>query len=411
MLKLFVKYKEQLTVLLLSSFFISLIVAPNDVNSKVTIILVLFSLCFFNLNNLKTYVLNNYPLIIFFFLISISLVYSDNINIGLNKIQRVSIIPASIFIFSFLTPSKKSTSIILGVFLATVLFATIYSHSATIINFMDNGESNFRNLFNLNYSYISLGNTVGLHPTYYAYYIICAIFVLLHILNRTTLLYKKIFLLFAVIYLSFFILHLSSRVAIVILYVVIIYNILNYTFEHNGSYKRVLSILIFHGFIFFMLLNIGVTKYRFQHIFGFTYYTGYTVNDSNHKLKLWNAALKANKNFWFGNGMGDIQTSLEEQFANAELTKPVAENYNSHNQYIEYYVGLGIIGFVAFCYMLFYYARIFLKNKNPIGFQFICVTAIMCLTECLFNRHQGVVFFVFFLGILWNLKRPEISID
>ena len=171
--------------------------------------------------------------------------------------------------------------------------------------------------------------------------------------------------------------------------------------------KSVVLVLIFHALLFFTVLNIGVTKYRFQHILGFTYYTGYTVNDGSHKLKLWNAALKANKNVFFGNGMGDIEASLKEQFLNAGLTKPIVENYNSHNQYIEYYVGMGIVGFIVFCSVLFYYAKVFYRNDNQIGFQFICITAILCLTECLWSRHHGIVFSMIMIGLLQGLKSTK----
>lgn len=404
MLTFIAKNKDLLTVLLISAFFLSLLFAPNDVNSKVIIALGLFSICFFDLDKLKTAIIQHYPLLILFLMICLSLAYTDALGIGLKKIQRVSFIPISIIIFSFIRPFKKIIQIILCVFVGAVLLATIYSHTVTLANFINNGESSYRNLFNLNYSYQSLGNTIGLHPTYYAYYILNAIIILLHFIRGNTVFLQKIALLLVGVYFSFFIVHLSSRIAIFILYVLIMYNILNYAFKHRMILKSIAFVFVFHALISFMVLNVGVTKYRFQHIIGFTYYTGYTVNDGSHKLKLWNAALKANKNVFFGNGMGDIEASLKEQFLNAGLTKPIAENYNSHNQYIEYYVGMGIIGLITFCYVLFYYVKVFYRNNNQIGFQLMCVTAIFCLTECLWSRHHGIVFSMLMIGLLQHLN-------
>ena len=181
------------------------------------------------------------------------------------------------------------------------------------------------------------------------------------------------------------------------------YNIISYAITHRNFLKSIFWIIFFHGIIVFTILNVGVTKYRLQHIFGFTYYTGYTVNDGTHKLKLWEAALGANKNFIVGTGMG-IETSLRNQYQKVGLVKPLKENYNSHNQYIEYYVGLGMVGVLVFCYILFYFSKAFYLLKNTMGLQFIVITALLSITECLWNRHHGIVFFAIMLGLFWQLN-------
>nr|WP_299071515.1 O-antigen ligase family protein [uncultured Allomuricauda sp.] len=211
-------------------------------------------------------------------------------------------------------------------------------------------------------------------------------------------------LVFLILYFSFFIVHLSSRIGIVALYVVLLLNLVRHIRKHKSWIKGVVVLFAIHGLLAFIVLNVGVTKYRFQHIFGFEYYTGYKVNDGQHKLKLWNAAIGANENFLFGNGMGDINSALKEKFASLKSTKAITENYNSHNQYIEYYVGLGFLGFVVFTYLLLYYGYMFLKHGNFLGFQFIVITAILCLTESLWSRHHGIVFSVIFLGVILGLN-------
>ncbi|WP_344787237.1 hypothetical protein [Postechiella marina] len=154
-------------------------------------------------------------------------------------------------------------------------------------------------------------------------------------------------------------------------------------------------------------MNVGVTKYRFQHLLGFTYYTGYTVNDTNHKTKLWTAAASANNNILIGNGIGDIQQSLNEQYEKYKLEKPLKNDYNSHNQYIEFYVGLGIIGLGVFIYLLFNYFWIFIKFKDFIGLQFIIIVTITSITECIWNRHHGIVFIAFWLFYLNSYQNQK----
>lgn len=117
-------------------------------------------------------------------------------------------------------------------------------------------------------------------------------------------------------------------------------------------------------------------------------------------MNLWTAAINANDNILFGNGIGDIQITLNTAYEKANLKTPLKLQYNSHNQYIQYYVGLGMVGLFAFLYLLFYYAKLFIVNKNSVGLQFILVVAILSFTECLWNRHNGVVFIVFLIMLL-----------
>ena len=276
------------------------------------------------------------------------------------------------------------------------LYISIVVHS-----FIENNETSYKHFFNLNYSYKALANTLNLHPTYYALYILTAIIFVLHFIKEKTVSNnQKLLLLLVYIYFSIFIVQLSSRMAIVILYLVTLFNLVQYIITQKKIIKGISLIVLFHSLAFILIMNIGVTKYRFQHLLGFTYYTGYTVNDSNHKMNLWTAAINANDNILFGNGIGDIQIALNTAYEKANLKTPLKLQYNSHNQYIQYYVGLGMVGLFAFLYLLFYYAKLFIVNKNSVGLQFILVVAILSFTECLWNRHNGVVFIVFLIMLL-----------
>jgi O-antigen ligase len=232
-------------------------------------------------------------------------------------------------------------------------------------------------------------------------YILTAIIFVLHFIKEKTVSnFQKLLLLLIFIYFSIFIVQLSSRMAIVILYLVTLFNLVQYIVEKKKIIKGLSLLILFHSLAFILIMNIGVTKYRFQHLMGFTYYTGYTVNDSNHKIKLWTAAISANQNIFLGNGIGDVQTALNNEYEKADLKTPLLLEYNSHNQYIQYYVGLGIIGLATFLYLLFYYTKLFIVTKNTVGLQFILVIAILSFTECLWNRHNGIVFIVFMIMLL-----------
>ncbi|WP_289037867.1 O-antigen ligase family protein [uncultured Zobellia sp.] len=390
--------KENILYLL---FFASLIFFDNDINSKVLIgigVVLLFKLTKENfINTIKLH----YPLLLFFGISILSLIYTSEVKNGIKEIEGLLIIPASTLIFSSLSRKPVTVKYTGIVYIFVVLAATLYSHSQVILAFVENNETSYKHFFNLNYSYKALANTINLHPTYYALYLLTAIIFILHFIKEKTVSYfQKLLLLLVFIYFSIFIVQLSSRMAIVILYLVTLFNLVQFITKQKKIIKGLSLLVLFHFLAFILIMNIGVTKYRFQHLLGFTYYTGYTVNDSNHKIKLWTAAISANQNIFFGNGIGDVQTSLNEQYEKAGLKTPLTLKYNSHNQYIQYYVGLGILGLSVFIYLMFYYTKLFIITKNSIGLQFILVVAILSFTECLWNRHNGIVFIIFMIMLL-----------
>lgn len=385
-------------------FFLTLIFTPNHINSKVLVLLAIFSLSLTGVSALKLSWKLNYPLILLFLWMLFSLIYSQDLEMGLDKVQRAVILPVSILIFSGMRISEKEARRIFSAFTILVFIACIYSHTITIAEFVENKETELRSLFNLNYSYLALGSTLDLHPTYYAFIIISAILLLLDQLWKQQAVWSKILLGIGITYLSLFVIHLSSRIGIVILYLLILYQILDVFIKKKALFRGLIVLVGFHAVLFVMISQIGITKYRLQHVFGFEYYTGYKVNDGSHKIALWKEAIAANDQILFGNGIGDVGASLRHQYLKAGLDRPAEKRYNSHNQYIEYYVGTGIIGVSLFLYLLYFYFRSFRKSHNLLGNYFIAALALFCMTECMWNRHHGIVFSVIMIGILQFLN-------
>ncbi len=380
-------------------------------NSKIFGLLLLFSLFFFDFELLKIYCKKHFPILLFFAWVVIGLLYTEDTSAGLKKVGKLAILPASVLVFGLIKLEPKTVLKILKFYVLCVLIAALYSHGIKLYDFFANNEPSFRNFFNLNYSYLALAKTLDLHPTYYSFFVLIAISIILDFLRQKM---KIIYFFCGIIlisYLSFFIVHLSSRMAIIILYLLLITHLLWQAYTHKKIIRGIFFLVLLHGFLVLTLLNVGATKYRFQHLLGFTYYTGYTVNDGNHKKKLWSAAFNANKQIVFGNGIGDVQPSLNDQYKLAVLTKPLAENYNSHNQYIEYYVGLGGIGVILFLGLLLYYGLTFVRQKNRLGVYFIGIMSLLCITECIWNRHHGLVFLSIMLGLLWTISPSFPTLD
>ena len=138
MLRIFPIHQKNLTVITYVAFFASLLFAPNDINSKVLLLMAFYSLFHFNLERFINYCKQHCPLLILFTIICASLIYTENLDVGLKKIQRVAIIPVAMLIFSSLSLSMHKTMMVLRLFIVTILVATLYSHILILIDFYNN---------------------------------------------------------------------------------------------------------------------------------------------------------------------------------------------------------------------------------------------------------------------------------
>ncbi|MBR9833381.1 hypothetical protein GYB57_14645 [bacterium] len=122
-----------------------------------------------------------------------------------------------------------------------------------------------------------------------------------------------------------------------------------------------------------------------------------SVNSSNLRRSILVCSQKLVSDNWLkGVGLDRIQNSLNDcydSFNNKELSET---RYNTHNQYFDILLGLGILGLFAFIIILIYPAQQLSQPRFELLLFFKLFIAICLLTENLLNRQHGVVFFVFF---------------
>jgi len=134
-----------------------------------------------------------------------------------------------------------------------------------------------------------------------------------------------------------------------------------------------------------------------------TYYrTGIADNQSiSQRIVFYKAALFLIKNnFWFGVGSGDVVEESKayfEKFGSGLSEK----NYNRvHNQFVVELVALGVFGFLAFIFLLFYP---YFKNRKWNDYlltSFYLIIIASFLTDNLFETQLGMSFFTVFYDYL-----------
>jgi len=116
------------------------------------------------------------------------------------------------------------------------------------------------------------------------------------------------------------------------------------------------------------------------------------------RLLSWDASLKAiAASPLLGYGPGDTQENLNRIYRSNGYSEPLKRNLNSHNQYLQLWLELGLIGLTLFLLLMVLLFRSGLNSQNRSTLVmgiFLCLL-ITGLFESYFNRYSGLVFFCF----------------
>lgn len=120
-----------------------------------------------------------------------------------------------------------------------------------------------------------------------------------------------------------------------------------------------------------------------------------------YQLRMFLEIMSENNKWISGFGLNASQKMLElkgQQYNvyEGDSTHEGYQKKNFHNQYIQVFAELGIVGFLILIIMLLITFRKALKNKDFIRFSFAVLMISLFLTESFLWRQRGVVFFTIF---------------
>lgn len=118
------------------------------------------------------------------------------------------------------------------------------------------------------------------------------------------------------------------------------------------------------------------------------------------RVLVWKSTLSLIKNNpLLGVGTGDIKDELKAEYKLNGYVEPVKKNYNAHNQFLQSFAALGIIGMLLLLAIFTYPALVSFQKNNYLYLMFIINIAVSCLTESILEVQAGVVFFTFFTSL------------
>lgn len=133
------------------------------------------------------------------------------------------------------------------------------------------------------------------------------------------------------------------------------------------------------------------------------------LNGINTRFIMWEVGTEIiNENPLIGIGAGDVEDELLYRAEVQDIPSILRKELNFHSQYFQIAVATGLIGLAIFLASLIAPLVVAFKKRMLIYIAFMALIIISAVTESIFERQAGVIFFAFFNSLLF-LKQPEVS--
>lgn len=336
----------------------------------------------------------------FFFLFVVGLLYTSNLVEGkFNLEKKLSLFALPLLFGTSLSLNGKVKDKILLVFILSCFVASAVCLANAFRQYFVHHDTSF-------FFHEKLSSALPFHPPYFGMYLAFSVLVLLDFFFRSDE-KKHIRILFAcgVLFFIGFIILLSARTALGFL---ILYFLIGGTYFF---YKRKKIIPWLGSFLmaavlgFLLIAQSEFLKNRITKLFttDLSVVEGGGENELTIRLVKWKCSWEGiMENPLLGTGTGDAVDYLVSCYEKKNFWGMYPQyRFNSHNQYLETVLTLGLPGFIFFlaCLMLPVYFAF--RKKHFLFFSFIALFAFCCLTESLLERQQGIVFFTFFLSLFY----------
>ena len=130
-----------------------------------------------------------------------------------------------------------------------------------------------------------------------------------------------------------------------------------------------------------------------------SYSEGQMLSSTELRIGVWSCSLNSIlENPWLGVGIGNTREALEQCFEQFNQVEFFEGKYNTHNQFMHFWLSSGMFGLLAFVVFIAYMLHWSIKSKRHILFYFLVYFIIISLTENYFSRQLGMVLWAIFIS-------------
>lgn len=336
-----------------------------------------------------------------FFPFALSLVYSDNISVGSKGLQHILpmiIFPLILFFFMDGLTKKDMFNLFKVFFIGCFLHAIYLQYNffqLELFNSFD--EISFYNMpFR---EAVLLLKYEALHPTYVSLWYCFAICIGFHHFKTSNSIVYRAIIVLAIALFLFTIVLLSSRIAILSLGFLAIFQLV---LMKKNSLKLILGIVLL-GVITFGITKVKFISSRIVDEFSQTKLAppvGKRHNSINIRVGIYKCALELiGENPILGVGIGDVQQELNSCYLQYNTDVYQMDEYNSHGYFLHAYLVGGFIAFMALLYMFYFFSKIALDSMSFLYGCFLIIVLSGMLFENILSRNHGILFFAIFNSI------------
>lgn len=410
-------YREENNLVLTifwNSLYIAFFLLPLGINLPTPFFVISIALGLINIfKTNRKIVLDNKVLLLFplyFILMVLSLIYTDNISAGVDLIQRSLSLLFFPIIFLFVkedasTVKKLFDFLLLGLMvsffinlfysfcdISPILKANFESFKAS-----PEGVSILLGALNNAWNYFIRVEFSGLvNSNYVSLYILL---VLSYYLKNKLQSKLQVFIVVVLFLYLFLLASIAAYLILGIMCLLLIFNISEKSKKYTISILFVLGLIVFlqnpRVFVFYK----NVSENTIQN----TKIDNTTVEKS--RLLTWDASIKLIQEAPFlGYGIGDTNDVLMKKYEELNYVSNYTNKYNAHNQFLQTFLQTGVIGFLILISIFILLALRMRRSRNE--FSVFLILFVSLFFESMLVRFNGIVFFSIVIPLL--LKKRSI---
>ncbi|MBQ7490048.1 MAG: O-antigen ligase family protein [Bacteroidales bacterium] len=328
----------------------------------------------------------------FYLLYVIGTIYSSNLRYAFSDLEcKLFLFLMPFFIFTQKKEdfTKEKTNKLFFLFIIAVLAMIICNFSISFFNFVKNGDE--KSFFYTQMSHFT-------HPSYSALYANTAFLMALHFLFINPIKEKSLRIIFATTLpiIATYIFLVQSKAGVIVFLLTATAEAVCIIWKTRHKFIIIISLAI--------ICCMGVMLIsRHTHVFdrlgqSLAVLQNGTLGtnpqgSTDARIAVWKSALQAGgEHIIFGVGTGDVKETLIEHYRASGYTYIANKQFNAHNQYLQTFVALGMIGLLMLAAALLYPFAQALRMKHYTTaiwwFSIIC----NLLVECMFEVRAGCDF-------------------
>ncbi|WP_271783971.1 O-antigen ligase family protein [Aquimarina algiphila] len=355
----------------------------------------------------KKFVLDKSVLLfpLYFTIMTLSLIYTDDLGSGLNLVQRSLSLLLFPIIFLFVKEDANTVKRLFDFLLVGLIvsfFINICIASNNLYRYLIDikeitGVFMFLEEIVKNWSQFFVGSVFSrsVNANYVSIYILLVLSYYLKNKLRSRFQLVVVTLLFLYLFL------LASIAAYLILFVMSLFLIFNIVDKE----KKYMMIIVFIMGVALFLGNPRVTNF-YERVKDFSKEAAYeTTTLEKSRILAWDASVKLIKEApMLGYGVGDANDVLMKKYKELGYMPNHENKYNAHNQFLQTYLQSGIIGFSVLLIIFIVLGMRMKRSRNE--FSVFLIVFVSLLFESMLVRFNGIVFFSIVIPLL--LKKRSI---